>query len=81
MKLWVNDELRQHHRTDDMIYDAYAQIEYLSAIMTLEPGDILATGTPSGIGAPTERFLKPGDMMRIEIEGLGHIENPVAAPA
>ena len=77
MKLYVNGELRQHADSGDMIYDIYAQIAYLSTVMTLEPGDILATGPPSGIGAPTGRFLQPGDVMRLEIEGLGHIENPV----
>lgn len=79
MKLWVNGELRQHARTDDMIYDIYAQIEYLTTVMTLEPGDIIATGTPSGIGAPSGRFLRPGDVMRLEIEGLGRIENTIVA--
>lgn len=81
MKLYVNGELRQHSGSGDMIYDIYAQIAYLSTVMTLEPGDILATGTPSGIGAPTGRFLQPGDVMRLEIEGLGHIENRVVAEA
>jgi 2-keto-4-pentenoate hydratase/2-oxohepta-3-ene-1,7-dioic acid hydratase in catechol pathway len=79
MKLFVNGELRQHADSGDMIYDIYQQIAYLSMVMTLEPGDILATGTPSGIGAPTGRFLQPGDVMRLEIAGLGHIENPVVA--
>lgn len=79
MRLSINGELRQHSLTADMIYDIYAQIEYLSSVMTLEPGDILATGTPSGIGAPSGTFLKPGDVMRLEIEGLGHIENRVVA--
>lgn len=77
MKLYINDELRQHSLSGDMIYNLYQQIEYLSTVMTLEPGDILATGTPSGIGAPKGLFLKPGDVMRLEIEGLGKIENPV----
>jgi 2-keto-4-pentenoate hydratase/2-oxohepta-3-ene-1,7-dioic acid hydratase in catechol pathway len=79
MKLYINDELRQHSLSGDMIYNIYQQIEYLSTVMTLEPGDILATGTPSGIGAPKGLFLKPGDVMRLEIEGLGKIENPVIA--
>ena len=79
MKLYINDELRQHSLSGDMIYNLYQQIEYLSTVMTLEPGDILATGTPSGIGAPKGLFLKPGDVMRLEIEGLGKIENPVIA--
>lgn len=79
MVLSVNGEVRQHHRTHDMIYDIYDQIEYLSTVMTLEPGDILATGTPSGVGAASNRFLVVGDVMRLEIEGLGHIENTVVA--
>lgn len=60
MTLTVNGEQRQHASTGDMIYNIYQQIEYLSSVMTLEPGDVLATGTPSGIGAPTGRFLQPG---------------------
>ncbi|MDS9469891.1 fumarylacetoacetate hydrolase family protein [Paracoccus sp. MBLB3053] len=79
MKLWVNGELRQDGRTNDMIYDIYDQIAYLTTVMTLEPGDILATGTPSGIGAPTGCFLKPGDRMRLEIEALGAIESEIVA--
>lgn len=79
MTLSINGERRQHSLTGDMIYDIYAQIEYLSTVMTLEPGDILATGTPSGIGAPGGNFLKPGDTMRLQIEGLGVIENRVIA--
>jgi 2-keto-4-pentenoate hydratase/2-oxohepta-3-ene-1,7-dioic acid hydratase in catechol pathway len=79
MTLTVNGEVRQDHVTDDMIYDVYEQIAYLSQVMTLMPGDILATGTPQGIGAPTGRFLKVGDVVRAEIEGLGAIENHVVA--
>jgi 2-keto-4-pentenoate hydratase/2-oxohepta-3-ene-1,7-dioic acid hydratase in catechol pathway len=77
MRLTVNGEERQHARTNDMIYDIYHQIAYLTTVMTLMPGDILATGTPSGIGAPTGRWLKVGDIVRAEIEGLGAIENTV----
>ncbi|WP_165855766.1 fumarylacetoacetate hydrolase family protein [Marinobacter sp. JSM 1782161] len=77
MKLTVNGEVRQHSPTNDMIYDIYQQIEYLSTVMTLEPGDILATGTPSGIGAPTGNFLEEGDVVRLDIESLGYIENRV----
>lgn len=79
MTLAVNGELKQDHVTDDMIYDIYEQIEYLSTVMTLMPGDILATGTPQGIGAPTQSWLQPGDVVRAEIEGLGAIENRVVA--
>ncbi|MFF2329547.1 MULTISPECIES: fumarylacetoacetate hydrolase family protein [unclassified Streptomyces] len=79
MRLSVNGEVRQESPTNDMIYDIYEQIAYLSQVMTLMPGDILATGTPAGIGAPTGRFLKAGDIVRAEIEGLGVIENHVVA--
>ncbi|MFD4960221.1 fumarylacetoacetate hydrolase family protein [Microbacterium sp. NPDC058389] len=77
MTLTVNGEVRQDWRTDDMIYDIYDQIAYLSQVFTLLPGDILATGTPAGIAAPTRNWLKPGDVVRAEIEGLGALENRV----
>lgn len=77
MTLSVNGEVRQSADTGGMIYDIYEQIAYLSQVMTLQPGDILATGTPSGIGAPTQTWLAPGDVVRAEIEGLGAIENRV----
>jgi 2-keto-4-pentenoate hydratase/2-oxohepta-3-ene-1,7-dioic acid hydratase in catechol pathway len=79
MTLTVNGEVRQDWPTDDMIYDIDAQIAYLTQVFTLMPGDILATGTPSGIGAPTGTFLKVGDVVRAEISGLGAIENTVVA--
>ncbi len=77
MTLTVNGEVRQSHRTDDMIHGIAAQIAELTTVMTLMPGDLIATGTPSGIGAPSGRFLRPGDVVRAEIEGLGAIENRV----
>jgi 2-keto-4-pentenoate hydratase/2-oxohepta-3-ene-1,7-dioic acid hydratase in catechol pathway len=79
MRLTVNGEVRQHWRTDDMIHDIAAQIAELSTVMTLMPGDIIATGTPAGIGAPTGNFLRVGDVVRAEIEGLGVIENTIVA--
>jgi len=79
LRLSVNGEERQNARTNDMIYDIYEQIEYLTTVMTLLPGDVLATGTPSGIGAPTRNFLRVGDVVRGEIDGLGSIENTVVA--
>lgn len=79
MRLTVNGEVRQDFPTSDMIYDVYEQIAYLTQVFTLMPGDILATGTPAGIGAPTGRFLKPGDVVRAEIDGLGALENRVVA--
>lgn len=77
MVLTVNGEERQRSSTADMIYNIYDQIAYLSTVMTLEPGDILATGTPAGVGIATGQFLKAGDVIRVEIEGLGAIENTV----
>ena len=58
-----------------MIYDIRKQVSYLSTVMTLEPGDIVATGTPAGVGIASNSFLKPGDVVRVEVDGLGHIEN------
>jgi 2-keto-4-pentenoate hydratase/2-oxohepta-3-ene-1,7-dioic acid hydratase in catechol pathway len=79
IRLWVNDELRQDGNTRDMIFTIAALIESLSEGLTLEPGDILATGTPSGVGyAMSEpQFLKDGDVVRCELEGIGRLVNPV----
>lgn len=79
MRLTVNGEVRQEWKTDDMIYDIYEQIAYLTQVMTLMPGDVIATGTPAGIAAPTGNWLRVGDVVRAEIEGLGAIENAVVA--
>lgn len=79
MRLSVNGQTRQKMTTGDMIYDIYQQIEYLSTVMTLEPGDILATGTPSGVGVALGKLLQVGDVVRAEIDQLGHIENRVMA--
>jgi 2-keto-4-pentenoate hydratase/2-oxohepta-3-ene-1,7-dioic acid hydratase in catechol pathway len=79
MRLFVNGELRQQSLTGGMIHDIFQQIEHLTTVMTLEPGDILATGTCSGVGVALQppRFLKPGDVVRVEVGGLGHIENRI----
>ena len=79
LRMLVNGEVRQDVNTGEMIYNIWQQIAYLSTVMTLEPGDILATGTPSGIGAVYKppQFRKVGDVMRVEIEGIGAIENIV----
>lgn len=79
MRLTVNGEPRQTGTTGDMIHSIHEQIAELTTVMTLMPGDILATGTPAGIGAPTANWLRPGDVVRAEIEGLGAIENKVVA--
>jgi 2-keto-4-pentenoate hydratase/2-oxohepta-3-ene-1,7-dioic acid hydratase in catechol pathway len=79
IRLWVNDELRQDGNTRDMIFPIAELITSLSEGLTLEPGDLLATGTPSGVGyAMSEpQFLKHGDVVRCEIEGVGRLVNPV----
>ncbi|CAM5786663.1 fumarylacetoacetate hydrolase family protein [Ottowia pentelensis] len=79
MKLWVNGEQRQHASTGGMIYNIWQQIEELSQVMTLEPGDLIATGTCANVGIALGKFLQPGDVVRVEIEKLGHIENRVEA--
>jgi 2-keto-4-pentenoate hydratase/2-oxohepta-3-ene-1,7-dioic acid hydratase in catechol pathway len=79
LRTWVNGELRQHSNTKQLIFDCFAQVEHLSTAFTLEPGDIISTGTPSGVGGAMQppRFLVAGDVVRIEIERIGHIENRV----
>jgi 2-keto-4-pentenoate hydratase/2-oxohepta-3-ene-1,7-dioic acid hydratase in catechol pathway len=81
LKTYVNDELRQNSNTREMIYDCYQQVSHLSEAFTLEPGDVIATGTPAGIGAVRQPFpaglLKVGDVVRIEIEGIGELRNTV----
>lgn len=79
MRLFVNNELRQDTLTGGMIHNIFQQIEHLSKVMTLEPGDLIATGTCSGVGIAMQPqiFLKPGDIVRVEIEQLGFIENRV----
>ena len=79
LHLSVNGEERQRTGTGDMIYSIRQQIAYLSQVMTLEPGDLLATGTPAGVGMRDGRFLKDGDLVRVEVDGLGAIENRFVA--
>ena len=82
LRCWVNGELRQDNRTSNMIHNLWAQIAYLSTAFTLEPGDLIATGTPEGVGVGMEPpvFLAPGDVVRCEIDDIGAIENRVASP-
>jgi 2-keto-4-pentenoate hydratase/2-oxohepta-3-ene-1,7-dioic acid hydratase in catechol pathway len=79
----VNGEVRQDSNTRHLVFDIWDQIAHLSQAMTLEPGDLVFTGTPGGIGAAMKpmRFLKAGDRVRVEIEGLGALDNPIAAEA
>jgi 2-keto-4-pentenoate hydratase/2-oxohepta-3-ene-1,7-dioic acid hydratase in catechol pathway len=81
LRTWVNEELRQESNTKQLIFDCYSLVEHFSTAFTLEPGDIVATGTPSGVGIAQKppKLLVAGDVVRIEIEGLGQIENTVIA--
>jgi 2-keto-4-pentenoate hydratase/2-oxohepta-3-ene-1,7-dioic acid hydratase in catechol pathway len=80
LRCFVNGEQRQEGNTGNMSHPVAAQIEYLSTAFTLEPGDLIATGTPAGVGAAMDppRFLQDGDVVRCEIDGIGAIENRVA---
>lgn len=77
IRLWVNGELQQDGNTRDMIFTVADIVHYLSHISTLEPGDLIATGTPSGVGVARGLQLKPGDVVTIEIDKIGRLENPV----
>jgi 2-keto-4-pentenoate hydratase/2-oxohepta-3-ene-1,7-dioic acid hydratase in catechol pathway len=79
IRLWVNGELKQDSSSAQLIHDFSELLVYLSSHITLQPGDVILTGTPAGVGFPTETFLKPGDSVRIEVEGCGVLENPVVA--
>jgi acylpyruvate hydrolase len=79
LKTWVNGNLMQDSNTRDFIFDVRYLVSYLSGLMTLCPGDVIATGTPSGVGfgRKPQVFMQPGDVCRMEITGLGTLENPV----
>jgi 2-keto-4-pentenoate hydratase/2-oxohepta-3-ene-1,7-dioic acid hydratase in catechol pathway len=81
IKTYVDDELRQDGSTGDMIFDCFQQVAHLSEAFTLEPGDVIATGTPAGIGAFRQPFpeglLKVGELVRVEIDGIGELRNTI----
>ncbi len=81
LKTWVDGELRQNANTGEMLFNCYEMIAYLTQAMTLEPGDVISTGTPAGVGVKMKPrgYLKPGQTVRIEIESIGCLENPVIA--
>lgn len=81
ISLTVNGEVRQQSNTRELIFNIPALIEYLSSVFTLEPGDVVSTGTPAGVGFSYNppRWLKPGDQAVVRVEGLGELSNPVAA--
>ncbi len=79
LRTWVNGELRQDARTSDLVFSIPELVAFITETITLEPGDLILTGTPSGVGMALDppRFLEPGDVVRIEIEGLGRIEHGI----
>ena len=81
IRCFVNGELRQNSNTRHLVFNVYDQVAQLSQAMTLEPGDLIFTGTPGGVGAAMEprHFLNAGDIVRCEIAGLGHLENTFLA--
>jgi 2-keto-4-pentenoate hydratase/2-oxohepta-3-ene-1,7-dioic acid hydratase in catechol pathway len=79
MRLWFNGELQQDGNTGQMIFTPAEAIAFISQFVTLEPGDVISTGTPAGIGLMKKIKLQPGDRIRGEINGLGVLENPVEA--
>jgi acylpyruvate hydrolase len=80
LKLTIGDEVLQKSNTNQLIFKIPETMEYLSRVMTLEPGDVISTGTPAGVGFTRKppRWLRPGETVRVEIAGLGVLENPVA---
>lgn len=78
IKLWVNDVLKQDSHTSKMIFTLAEQIAHLSTRMTLHPGDLILTGTPAGVGMGRREFLKPGDVVKVWVEGIGTLTNTMA---
>jgi acylpyruvate hydrolase len=82
IRTWVNGDLRQDTSTADMIFTVAEIVSFASHVFPLEPGDVISTGTPSGVGVGMDpmHFLQPGDVVRVEISGLGSIEHGIVAP-
>jgi 2-keto-4-pentenoate hydratase/2-oxohepta-3-ene-1,7-dioic acid hydratase in catechol pathway len=80
LRTWVNGELRQDSPTSDLIFSCQELVDFIAQTCTLAPGDLILTGTPNGVGMAQDppAFLQSGDVVRIEISGLGAIEHPVA---
>ena len=81
LRLWVNGRLKQRANTSDMIDTVATLIAAASEILTLEPGDVIATGTPDGVGLPRGEFLHPGDLVEMEVADFGRLSNPVVEEA
>jgi 2-keto-4-pentenoate hydratase/2-oxohepta-3-ene-1,7-dioic acid hydratase in catechol pathway len=81
IRTWLNGELRQNSNTDDMIFPVAELIAYISRHFTLEPGDVIITGTPEGVilGMAEKRWMAPGDVVEVEVDGLGKLRNRMVA--
>jgi 2-keto-4-pentenoate hydratase/2-oxohepta-3-ene-1,7-dioic acid hydratase in catechol pathway len=79
MKLTVNGEVKQDASTAQMVFPVAAVVEFISAFVTLEPGDILSTGTPEGVGHAKGTYLKPGDRLEASIDRIGQLVSTVVA--
>lgn len=79
IKLWVNGVLKQNSNTSRLVHNMAEQVAYLSRHVTLQPGDVIATGTPAGVGMPRGEFLKVGDEVKIEVGGCGTLVNRMVA--
>jgi 2-keto-4-pentenoate hydratase/2-oxohepta-3-ene-1,7-dioic acid hydratase in catechol pathway len=79
LRTWVNGELRQDGRTSDLLFGCQELVDFIAQTCTLRPGDLILTGTPSGVGQGMDppSFLSSGDVIRIEIDELGVIEHPI----
>ena len=82
VRCWVNGEIKQDSNTSQMVFDVEAILRHLTGIMTLLPGDVIATGTPAGVGfgARPQQFLQDGDVVVVEVEGLGRLETHMVDP-
>ncbi|WP_130840913.1 fumarylacetoacetate hydrolase family protein [Corynebacterium neomassiliense] len=80
LRTWVNGELRQEHSTADLVFPPVDLVRYISEFTTLEPGDVIFTGTPEGVGAGSGRFLRDGDVVTVSVDGLGSVETTVRSP-
>jgi len=83
IRCFVNGDKRQDSNTRELIFNCFEQVEHLSKVMTLEPGDLILSGTPGGVGVGSKppRWLRTGDRVKVEIDGIGAIENVVRAEA
>ncbi|MAT14183.1 MAG: 5-carboxymethyl-2-hydroxymuconate isomerase [Planctomyces sp.] len=79
LQLRVNGNIEQDSSTAEMVFPVAAVVEFVSSFVTLEPGDVISTGTPAGVGSAKNKFLKPGDVTEAEIEGIGILRNPFEA--